>query len=70
MEEVTWLFDPAVIVDDDHQAYIYFGGGIPQGKAERPDTARVMRLGDDMISVVGKAKVIQAPYMFEEFRDT
>ncbi|WJM11078.1 glycoside hydrolase family 43 protein [Paenibacillus sp. PK1-4R] len=66
VEEVTWLFDPAVIVDDDHQAYIYFGGGIPQGKAERPDTARVMRLGDDMISVVGIAKVIQAPYMFED----
>ncbi|OMF64363.1 glycoside hydrolase family 43 protein [Paenibacillus sp. FSL R5-0766] len=66
VEEVTWLFDPAVIVDDDHQAYIYFGGGIPQGKAERPDTARVMRLGEDMISVVGKAKVIQAPYMFED----
>ncbi|WP_340017184.1 glycoside hydrolase family 43 protein [Paenibacillus sp. FSL K6-1318] len=65
VEEVTWLFDPAVFVDDDHQAYIYFGGGIPEGKAERPDTARVMRLGDDMISVVGTAKVIQAPYMFE-----
>ncbi|MEK4660921.1 glycoside hydrolase family 43 protein [Priestia sp. FSL H7-0729] len=66
VEEVTWLFDPAVIVDDDHQSYIYFGGGIPQGKPERPDTARVMRLGDDMTSVVGIAKVIQAPYMFED----
>ncbi|WP_340401985.1 glycoside hydrolase family 43 protein [Paenibacillus sp. FSL H8-0079] len=66
VEEVTWLFDPAVFVDDDHQAYIYFGGGIPEGKAERPDTARVMRLGDDMISVVGKAKVIPSPYMFED----
>ncbi|WP_145325945.1 glycoside hydrolase family 43 protein [Paenibacillus xylanexedens] len=66
VEEVTWLFDPAVFVDDDHQAYLYFGGGIPEGKAERPDTARVMRLGDDMISVVGKAKVIPAPYMFED----
>ncbi|WP_339261163.1 glycoside hydrolase family 43 protein [Paenibacillus sp. FSL R5-0713] len=65
VEDVTWLFDPAVIVDDDHQAYLYFGGGIPEGKAGRPDTARVMRLGDDMISVVGTAKVIQAPYMFE-----
>ncbi|PQP81443.1 arabinoxylan arabinofuranohydrolase [Paenibacillus sp. PCH8] len=65
VEDVTWLFDPAVFVDDDHQAYLYFGGGIPQGKAERPDTARVMRLGEDMISLVGKAKVIPAPYMFE-----
>ncbi|MBT2770830.1 family 43 glycosylhydrolase [Halomonas sp. ISL-60] len=66
VEEVTWLFDPAVLVDDDHRAYIYFGGGIPKGKAQSPDTARVMRLGEDMISVVGRAKVIPAPYMFED----
>lgn len=66
VEEVTWLFDPAVLVDNDHHAYLYFGGGIPEGKAERPNTARVMRLGDDMTSVVGKAKVIPAPYMFED----
>jgi arabinoxylan arabinofuranohydrolase len=66
VEEVTWLFDPAVLVDEDHRAYIYFGGGIPEGKAERPDTARVMRLGEDMTSVIGRAKAIPAPYMFED----
>ncbi|MDR6721787.1 arabinoxylan arabinofuranohydrolase [Paenibacillus amylolyticus] len=66
VEDVTWLFDPAVLVDEDHQAYLYFGGGVPEGKSERPDTARVMRLGDDMISVTGKAKVIPAPFMFED----
>ncbi|TYA14582.1 family 43 glycosylhydrolase [Paenibacillus faecis] len=63
---VTWLFDPAVLVDDDGKAYIYFGGGIPEGKAEMPDTARVMRLGDDMVSVIGEAVTIPAPYMFED----
>ncbi|TYP76836.1 glycoside hydrolase family 43 protein [Paenibacillus methanolicus] len=66
VEAVTWLFDPAVLVDDDGSAYIYFGGGVPEGKDERPDTARVMRLGDDMISVVGEAVTIPAPYMFED----
>lgn len=66
VEDVTWLFDPAVLVDDDHRAYIYFGGGIPEGRAERPDTARVMPLGEDMTSVVGRARVIPAPYMFED----
>ena len=30
---VTWLFDPAVLVDEDGEAYLYFGGGIPEGKA-------------------------------------
>lgn len=63
--DVTWLFDPAVLVDDDGQGYIYFGGGVPQGQDAMPNTARVMKLGDDMVSVVGEAEVIPAPYMFE-----
>ncbi|WP_225446188.1 glycoside hydrolase family 43 protein [Paenibacillus rhizovicinus] len=66
VEDVTWLFDPAVFVDDDGKAYIYFGGGVPEGKDEMPNTARVMELGDDMTSVVGEAKVIPAPFMFED----
>ena len=37
---VEWLFDPAVLVDDDGRAYIYFGGGVPQGKAAHPMTGR------------------------------
>ncbi|WP_372662519.1 glycoside hydrolase family 43 protein [Cohnella sp.] len=66
VEDVTWLFDPAVFVDDDGKAYIYFGGGIPKGKDEMPDTARVMELGPDMTSVLGEAKTIPAPFMFED----
>lgn len=65
VEAVTWLFDPAVLVDDDGEAYIYFGGGVPEGQFAEPNTARVMRLGPDMTSVVGTAEVIPAPYMFE-----
>jgi len=65
VEQVTWLFDPAVFVDDDGQGYIYFGGGIPEGEHVMPNTARVMKLGDDMVSLVGRAEVIPAPYMFE-----
>lgn len=66
VEGVVWLFDPAVLVDDNGRAYIYFGGGVPQGQDAMPNTARVMQLGDDMISVVGKAVTIPAPYMFED----
>lgn len=64
--DVKWLFDPAVLVDDDGRSYIYFGGGVPDGRHEWPDTARVMELGPDMTSVTGTAAVIPAPYMFED----
>ncbi|WP_379155663.1 glycoside hydrolase family 43 protein [Paenibacillus sp. sgz5001063] len=66
VEDVTWLFDPAVLVDDDGKGYIYFGGGVPEGKDAEPGTARVMKLGEDMTSVEGTAEVIPAPFMFED----
>lgn len=64
-KDVLWIFDPAVLVDDDGKAYLYFGGGIPEGRNEWPNTARVIELGPDMISTVGEAITIEAPYMFE-----
>ena len=63
---VLWLFDPAVLVDDDGRAYIYFGGGVPEGKVPAPGTGRVMELGEDMISVKGEAVTIDIPYLFED----
>ncbi len=67
---VTWLFDPAVFVDDDGTGYLYCGGGIPndqnQTSIANPKTARVIKLGADMISVVGSASTIDAPFMFED----
>ena len=62
---VTWLFDPAVLVDGE-DAYIYFGGGIPNGKAEDPGTARVCRLGADMISLDGDPVAFNPPWLFED----
>ena len=63
---VTWLFDPAVLIDDDGKAYLYFGGGVPSGKEADPGTARCVQLGDDMISIVGTPKAINPPYLFED----
>lgn len=63
---VTWLFDPAVLVDDDGRAYLYFGGGIPEGMVQNPQTARVVELGEDMISIIGEPQMIDAPYLFED----
>lgn len=63
---VLWLFDPAVLVDDDGQAYIYFGGGVPEGKVSDPGTGRVAKLGADMISIEGEAVALDVPYLFED----
>ncbi|HEY3500149.1 MAG TPA: glycoside hydrolase family 43 protein [Polyangiaceae bacterium] len=54
----SWLFDPGVFVDDDGQAYLYFGGN---GESN----ARVIRLNEDMISVSGSAIALPVPYFFE-----
>ena len=66
--DVTWLFDPAVLMDDDGSAYIYFGGGVPSDeKAADPGTARVAKLGADMISLEGDPRVIEnVSYLFED----
>lgn len=64
--DVLWLFDPAVLVDDDGRAYLYFGGGVPEGKVAAPGTARVVELGDDMISIKGEPQTIEVPYLFED----
>jgi len=72
---VVWVFDPAVLVDDDGKAYIYFGGGTPDngGTAAdftsahpRPRTKRVAELGADMISIVPNTiRGIDLPFTFE-----
>lgn len=64
--DVTWLFDPAILVDDDGSAYLYFGGGIPGEQYAHPKTARVVKLKDDMISLDGTPVTIDAPFFFED----
>ncbi len=53
-----WLFDPMTFIDDDGQAYIYFGGN-------GDDNVRVARLNEDMISLDGPAQQITALDFFE-----
>ncbi|WP_433687890.1 family 43 glycosylhydrolase [Micromonospora carbonacea] len=70
-EDVAWKFDPAPLVDDDGQAYLYFGGGpasTSMPAAERfnnPKNIRAIRLGDDMVSTQGSAVVVDTPVSFE-----
>ncbi len=55
-----WLFDPYCFIDDDGQAYLYFGGN---GEAN----TRVIKLADDLISTSGTAAPVaaKAPGFFE-----
>lgn len=53
-----WIFDPAVFIDDDGQAYLYFGGN---GESN----LRIIRLNADMISTSGSARPVTVPYFFE-----
>lgn len=63
---VEWLFDPAVLVDDDGTGYLYYGGGVPEGKDDAPQTIRVVKLKDNMVEVDGDAVMIDAPAAFED----
>ena len=64
--DVTWLFDPAVMVDEDGTGYLAFGGGIPDGMQAAPGTARIVRLADDMIHLDGDPVRLDVPWLFED----
>ncbi len=53
-----WLFDPGVFIDDDEQAYLYFGGN-------GDNNVRVVKLNRDMISLDGEVMKMTAPNFFE-----
>ena len=60
---VPWIFDPAAFIDDDGQAYLYFGGS-PSKEGEACN-ARVIKLKDNMVETDGKAITIEIPEFFE-----
>ena len=53
-----WCFDPGVLIDDDGQAYMYFGGS-------SPENSRVIKLKANMIEVDGTAVKVNTPGFFE-----
>ena len=63
---VTWLFDPAVMVDEDGAGYLAFGGGVPEGKQAAPGTGRIVRLGADMMSLDCDPVALDVPWLFED----
>ena len=73
---VVWCFDPAVLVDDKGDAYVYFGGGLPGGEnptAEQkahPKTGRVCKIkfeeGTGKVLLDGVPQEMDAFYLFED----
>lgn len=68
---VEWCFDPAVLLDDKGDAYVYFGGGIPKGKdAAHPRTGRVAKIkfeqGTGKVLIDGEPKELDTYYFFED----
>lgn len=67
-DPIFWVFDPGVVIDDNGDAWIAFGGGDPQHAGEtgmQTGNCRIAKLGDDMISIDGDVTVVPAPYHFE-----
>ncbi len=65
--QVNWLFDPGVVIDDNGDGWLAFGGGDPNstGSAAMPGNARIVKLGADMLSFASDFAVLPAPYHFE-----
>ena len=63
---VPWLFDPAVMVYEDGTGYLAFGGGVPEGKQAAPGTGRIVRLGEDMMSLDCDPVTLDVPWLFED----
>lgn len=65
--QVNWLFDPGVVIDENGEGWLAFGGGDPNstGTSALPGNARIVKLGDDMLSFASEFAVIPAPYHFE-----
>ena len=63
----NWIFDPGVVIDDNGQGWIAFGGGDPQstGSALFPGNSRIAKLKNTMTSLDGSAVKLPAPYLFE-----
>ncbi len=67
VDPCNWLFDPGVVVMENGDAWLSFGGGDPnnQGNDLLPGNARIAKLKKNMTEIDGKAINLPAPYHFE-----
>ena len=67
VDPCNWVFDPGVVIDDNGQGWIAFGGGDPQSTGSNlwPGNSRISKLKPSMTSLDGSAVNLPAPYLFE-----
>lgn len=59
-------FDPGVIIDDNGDGWLAFGGGkSPEKSDAMPGSSKIVKLGEDMLSFGSIFYDIPAPYFFE-----
>ncbi len=59
-------FDPGAVIDDNGVGWLSFGAGIASDGTEyMPGSNRIVRLGEDMVSLDSEIAEIPAPYHFE-----
>lgn len=66
--KIAAAFDPGVVIDDNGDTWLSFGGSSSDNDAEGnyiPGGARIVKLGADMISLDSDIMEIPAPYHFE-----
>lgn len=63
----NWIFDPGVVIDEEGNGWLAFGGGDPnnQGTKLMPNNACIIKLKKRMSAFEGSAVKLPAPYMFE-----
>jgi len=63
----NWIFDPGVVIDDNGNGWIAFGGGDPQSTGSNlwPGNSRIAKLKTSMTGLDGSAVKLPAPYLFE-----
>lgn len=70
-DPVCWCFDPGVCVDDNGVGWLAFGGGAPMHPEAHGETSmytgncRLVKLGDDMISLASDIIKVPAVHHFE-----
>ena len=59
-------FDPGVVIDENGVGWLAFGAGKAEnGTDYMPGSARIVKLGEDMLSFASDFVEIPAPYLFE-----
>ena len=67
-DPVCWCFDPGAVVDDNGVGWLAIGGGNPMSPTESArltGNCRLVRLGEDMVSLDSEIIVVPALYHFE-----